>query len=162
MVPLVWGGGGYPYATPDERDVLEGGGTGVWLGPPPPPRVPLWSPAEGGPKNSKRKSSWHRRRRSKILAVSCKHWKGRRGGGRGGYPPLLLRCTAILILPSGGGGGGDVAFGALFSSAAGGAYWPIAIRCPSLGRFSSIFPLGEGGFSGTGGLVELPGAFGAS
>ena len=28
--------------------------------------------------------------------------------------------------------------GALFSSAAGGANWPIAIRCPSLGPFPSI------------------------
>ena len=26
----------------------------------------------------------------------------------------------------------------VFSSAAGGAYWPIAIRCPSLGPFPSI------------------------
>ena len=31
-----------------------------------------------------------------------------------------------------------VALGVLFSSAAGGAYWPIAIRCPSLGPFPSI------------------------
>ena len=36
------------------------------------------------------KSSWHRRRRSKILAVSLKHWKGTRGGGG-----VLLRCTAV-------------------------------------------------------------------
>ena len=61
-------------------------------------------PAEGRPKNLKLKSSWHRRRRSKILAVSLEHWKGRRG-------LLLLRCTAPpLILPNippryGGGGG---------------------------------------------------------
>ena len=49
-------------------------------------------PAEDGPKIVKLKSSWHR---SKILAVSLKHWKGRMGGGsstggggsRGGYPP---------------------------------------------------------------------------
>ena len=34
----------------------------------------------------KRKSSWHQRRRSKILAVSLKHWKGR-GEGGGGYLP---------------------------------------------------------------------------
>ena len=49
-------------------DVLEGGGQGgglsgwgwggVWLGPPPPPlRVPLWSPPKAGPKSLKRKSS---------------------------------------------------------------------------------------------------------
>ena len=40
----------------------------------------------------KLKSSWHRRRRSKILAVSLKHWKGRTGGGP-------LRRTAVLIHP---------------------------------------------------------------
>ena len=67
------------------REVLEGGG---WLGPPSscgPPMVP----AEGGPKIVKLQSFWCRRRGSKILAVSLKHWKGRRWGrgGRGGYPP---------------------------------------------------------------------------
>ena len=36
----------------------------------------------------------------------------------------------VLIHP--GGGGGDVAMDLLFLSAAGGAYWPIAICCPSL------------------------------
>ena len=41
-------------------------------------------------------SSWHRRRRSKILAVSLKHRKGRGGRGRG-CTPLLLRCTAALM-----------------------------------------------------------------
>ena len=44
-------------------------------------RLPLWSPPKAGRKFLKRKSSWHRRRRSKILAVSLKHWKGRMGGG---------------------------------------------------------------------------------
>ena len=48
-------------------------------------------PAEGGPKILKLESPWHRRRRSKILAVSLKHWKGRRGGEGvpvgGGTPP---------------------------------------------------------------------------
>ena len=40
----------------------------------------------------------------------------------------------------GGGRGGGLACRrrVLFSSAAGGAYWPIAIRCPSLGPFPSI------------------------
>ena len=49
---------------------------------PGPPLLP-GSPSgpEGGPKILKRKSSWHRRRRSKILAASLKHWKGRGGGG---------------------------------------------------------------------------------
>ena len=41
----------------------------------------LRSPPKGGPKMMKRKSSWHRRRRSKILAVSLQHRKGMRGGG---------------------------------------------------------------------------------
>ena len=63
---------------------LKGGG-GVWLGPPSSLAPPV-VPAEGRPKILKLKSSWHR---SKILAVSLKHWKGRRrgGGSRGGYPP---------------------------------------------------------------------------
>ena len=39
------------------------------------------APAEGGPKIVKPKSSWHR---SKTVAVSLKHWKGRSGGGGGG------------------------------------------------------------------------------
>ena len=45
----------------------------VSLGPP-------MVPAERGPKIVKHKSSWPR---SKILAVSLKHWKGRSGGGGG-------------------------------------------------------------------------------
>ena len=48
-------------------------------------------PAKGTTKFFNLKSSW---RRSKILAASLKHWKGRRGGLP---PPPLLRCTAILI-----------------------------------------------------------------
>ena len=53
---------------------------------PPFSQGPPMVPAEGGPKNFKLKSSW---RQSKILAVSLKHWKGRRGAGggsRGGSP----------------------------------------------------------------------------
>ena len=59
-----------------------GGGEGGLAGTPPPPRVPLWSL----PKFFRLKSSW---RQSKILAVSPKHWKGRRAGGSrgGGVPP---------------------------------------------------------------------------
>ena len=71
----------------------------MWLGPPSSQGPPMF-PAEGGPKILKLKPSWHQRRRSKNLAVSLKHWKGRRGGGvsRGVHPPpLLLRCTAVLI-----------------------------------------------------------------
>ena len=56
-----------------------------------------YGPAEGGRKILKRKSSWHRRRQSKILAVSLKHWKGRKGGGGG--RGRLLRCTAVRIHP---------------------------------------------------------------
>ena len=66
---------------------------------PPPPRVPLWSPPKAGRKLLKLKSSWHRKRPSKFLGVSLKHWKGRKGGGvrgGGGVAPLLLRCPAVL------------------------------------------------------------------
>ena len=38
----------------------------------------------------------------------------------------------------GGGVGWHDAFGVLFPSAAGGAYWAIAIRFPSLGPFPSL------------------------
>ena len=59
------------------RHIFAGGGAGC-LGP------PLLPGSLPGPKIFKRKSSWHRRRRRKILAVSLKHWKGRTGGGEGG------------------------------------------------------------------------------
>ena len=71
-------------------------------------------PAEAVPKIFKVK---RRGCPSKILAVSLKHWKGRRGGVAGvqrGGGALLLRCTAVLIHPWGGGGGlarDDLAFG---------------------------------------------------
>ena len=51
-------------------------------------------------------------------------------------PPDDLSCL------TGRGGGWHVALGVLFSSAAGGAYWPIAIRCPSS---SGTFPSPGGG-----------------
>ena len=82
------------------RDVLEGGGLkGGWWG-----RgvgqgraLLLGSPGGPRPKASRKFLGLHPlRRRSKLLAVSLKHWKGRRG--RGG-PPLLLRCTAVLMHP---------------------------------------------------------------
>ena len=44
------------------------------------------------------------------------------------------RTRPDLAAETGGGGG----VGMLFSSAVGGAYWPDAIRCPSLGPFPSI------------------------
>ena len=88
-------GGRAAAAIPDTADVpppplthvLEWGeGGGAWLGPPSSQGSPM-VPAEGGPNMLKLQSSWHRRRRSKILALSLKHWKGRRGGGPGGVPP---------------------------------------------------------------------------
>ena len=71
------------------RDVLEGGvGGGEWRG----GREGglAGTPSSQGPpvvpsrRILKRKSSWHRRRRSKILAVSLQHWKGGKGGGSRG------------------------------------------------------------------------------
>ena len=60
-------------------------------------------PAEGGPNILKLKSSWHRRRRSKILAVSLKGSKGREVRGvRGGTPPpptVYGRSNASLPCP---------------------------------------------------------------
>ena len=92
--------GSSPRGRGGARDVSEGGewgrggeaetgggelaGTPLLLGSP-------MVPAEGRPKILKLKSSWHRRHRSKILAVSLKHWKGRRGGGGGGGRALLER-----------------------------------------------------------------------
>ena len=91
--PLEGGGEGDDLADPSPpqmpnrppRDVLEGGdGRGGGLAGTPPPATiggtfggPPMVPAEGGPKILKLQSSWHR---SKISAVSLKHWKGRRGG----------------------------------------------------------------------------------
>ena len=117
------GGGGqeyYRHQQTGRRAGGGGGGAGVYCkgggglkgegglaGDPPSSQGPPVVPAEGGPNILKPQSSWHRRRRSKILAVSLKHWKGRRGGGgagsRGGVPPLLLRCTAALTHPGGRG-----------------------------------------------------------
>ena len=85
------------------RDVLEWGGLeggGGWPGPTPlPPRVPLWSPPKGGLKILKRKSSWHRRRRSRNVGCQPQTLEGEGGGSGGGVPPLLLRCTAVPIHP---------------------------------------------------------------
>ena len=60
------------------RGVRRGGGGFGWD--PLPPRVPLWSPRKTGQQFLKLKSSWHRRDRSKILAVSLK-LEGEEGGG---------------------------------------------------------------------------------
>ena len=71
-----------------------GGGQGGLAGTPLLPGSPFGPPPKAG-RNPK--SSWHRRRRSKILAVSLKHWKGRRGGVWGGrgvtpHPPAVYSC----------------------------------------------------------------------
>ena len=64
-------------------------------------------PAEGRPKLLKLKSSWHRRRQSKILAVNLKYWKakywggGFEGGGGGGTRPrYLIVCLWRRLLAS--------------------------------------------------------------
>jgi hypothetical protein len=56
------------------------------------------------------------------------------------HPPHTLgeRFLPLQDMDMDARGGCHVAIGVLFSSAAGGAYWPIAIRCPSLGPFPSI------------------------
>ena len=80
--------------------MLEGGGEGGWLGPPSSQGPPM-VPAEGRPKIFKGQSSWHRRRRSKILAASLKHWKGRGEGGSrgGGAPPTVYGRSNTSLLP---------------------------------------------------------------
>ena len=77
------------------RVLLERGGGFAW-DPPPPPKVPLWSPAEGGPKDLKRKSSWHRKGQRTIWAVSL-------GGGGGSYG-----VGPVYYIKLGGVGGGGV------------------------------------------------------
>ena len=57
---------------------------------------PPMVPAEGGPKIFQLKSSWGRRRRSKISAVSLT---------RGRLQPVLMRPTPQLSVKTGGGGG---------------------------------------------------------
>ena len=64
-----------PMRSVSPRDVLEGGRGFGWD--PPSSQGPPVVPAEGGPKLLRLQSSWHRRRRRKILAVSLTHWKGR-------------------------------------------------------------------------------------
>ena len=106
--------------SPPPRGVSEGGraGGGFWLGPSSSEGPPV-VPAEGGPKiffKLSSKSSWRRRGRSKILAVSLKHWKGRRWGGGGGGGSrvmynkkqkfrkkirIILQCkTALFTMPN--------------------------------------------------------------
>ena len=83
---------------PPPRDVLEAGegrgglkgeGEGGLAGTPLLPGSPDGPRHRRAKKFFKLKSSWHR---SKILVVSLKHWKGRRGGvqgGGGGRYPLF-------------------------------------------------------------------------
>ena len=74
-----------------------GGGEGGSAGPPPssygPPVVPLWSPAEGGPKILKLKSA-----EAKFWLSAPNIGRGGDGGVQGG---LLLRLSAVLIHPWG-------------------------------------------------------------
>ena len=66
---------------PGGKGGLKGGGGGGVKCDPSSSEGPPMVPTEGGPKILKLNSSWHRRGRSKISAVSLKHWKGRTGGG---------------------------------------------------------------------------------
>ena len=67
----------------------NGPGGGGWLGTP----SSLWFPPKASQKNVTLNPLGAE---AKILAVSLKHWKRRRGVS-GGIPPLLLRCTAATI-----------------------------------------------------------------
>ena len=96
------GGGTEAHSSPLLAAMSEGGG-------PPSPRVPRRSPSKAGYKILNRKSSWHRRGRSEMLAVSLKHWKGRRGGGKGvqggGTPPTVYGPSHTSLGMGGGGSG---------------------------------------------------------
>ena len=76
-------------------------------GTPPSSQGPPVVPTEGRPKILKLQSSWHRRRRSKMLAVSLKHRKGRRGYGRsntydwGGGTCSRARPSSHSVPPAG-------------------------------------------------------------
>ena len=75
----------------------RGGGGGVRQDPSSSQGPPM-VPAECGPKIMNFESSGHLRRRRKILAVSLKHWKGRREGGSrgGGGATVVSRSNASL------------------------------------------------------------------
>ena len=81
-------------------EAVGGGERGGLAGTPPPPRVPHMVLAEGGPKLFKLQSSWRRRRCSKVLAVSLKHWQGRKGGGpEGGTLPSSYSVQPFGCIP---------------------------------------------------------------
>ena len=80
------------------RDVLEGGEGG--LAGTPSSQGPLMVPAEGGPKNFKRKSSWHRRRLSRKFGCQPQTLEGEEGG-KGGTPPPTVYGTSNTSLDRG-------------------------------------------------------------
>ena len=77
-----------------------------------------------------------------VTQPLCVRRSGRRSGGkRRGNVDIKYASTQTTVWdPAGALGGLACRLRVLFSSAAGGAYWPIAICCPSLGPFSSIGP----------------------
>ena len=99
----TWGSG--MYYKGEEEGGKGGSQGGFGWDPSPSSEGPPVVPAEGGPKILKRKSSWHRRGRSKTLASNIGMGGGeeREGGPGGEAPPLLLRCTAVLVHHWGGG-----------------------------------------------------------
>ena len=120
----VWvgGGGGHCVAVP-----RRGGGAGQYQN----GRTPAGGGGGTPPAQTQRD---HRgKQRSLALGNSCRAIVGTPIFGSQ-TPPQL---PPLPILPFGGGVWHD-AFGVMISSAAGGAYWPIAIRCPSLGPFPSV------------------------
>ena len=89
------------WRTPDGIATVGGtaeGEGGGWLGPSSSQGPPM-VPAEGRLNFLKLKSSWHRRRQGKILAVILKHWKGRKG--RGGWHKASVSICLPLAAPIG-------------------------------------------------------------
>ena len=117
VLPIYWGF--CDSGTPDQK-----GGGGTLIAPAPPTRGgPISQSQANKPPRALSSPPTH----STAPTPTCPFHSG-----------LPTGCCSRRNLPGGGGGGWHVAFGVLFSSAAGGANRPIAIRCPSLGPFPSV------------------------
>ena len=124
--------------------------------------VPLWSPPKAGRNFLNLKSSWHRRRRSKILAVSLKHYKRRREGGRGSKGREVGRVRGGTLPPPTVYGRSNTSLGAevqLDSGRGGGLGQNPELHVPKGGQsqfFASanfVFPTTKSGSRGAGGRL---------